>query len=345
MKKTMFLLFFLLIAIAGYHFFVQKMDVGMRRLYYEKILKPRVKPAPVIRYHDKLTLGIYRPELPMNFAVFFMMQDSLRARFNIISLYQSWGMGSDYDFNEEIMKEIARHGYTPMLTWEPWLSAFPEYKNQLVYRSLRKIADGDFDHYIIRYARSAVYFAHPMYLRFAHEMTNPWYGWAAKYNNKPKDYRDAWNHVVHIFRMEGAGNVAFVWTPYSVADTAFYPGDSSVDAIGIDVFNYGTSQPGGIWKDFYSVCKPMYDAYKKIHKPFILAEVGTTTAGGSRKDWYKEMFHELAIGTFPNIASVVFFDNPSGRSPDGLYVDLRLSADSSVYAAIKDNVQLLVNTK
>jgi hypothetical protein len=57
------------------------------------------------------------------------------------------------------------------------------------------------------------------------------------------------------------------------------------------------------------------------------------------------MFHELAIGTFPNIASVVFFDNPSGRSPDGLYVDLRLSADSSVYAAIKDNVQLLVNTK
>ena len=174
----------------------------------------------------------------------------------------------------------------------------------------------------------------PILLRLAHEPTNPLYGWASTYDNSAADYRQFWAHVRRIFRDEGARNVLFVWTPFGLADQDWFPERAQVDWIGFDLFNYGGLSEQGTWLDFYTLAKLFRDAYKDLGPPLMIAEVATSSSGGNKSDWVRDMFRELAGNDFPDIRAVVLFDQPNGQTATGLPIDWSLAEVDGLFSTL-----------
>jgi beta-mannanase len=202
-------------------------------------------------------------------------------------------------------------------------------------RALRLIADGAVDGYIRRWAHEAVRSGRPLLLRPGHEATNPAYAWGPSAGNTASDYRRFWQHVRQIFRDEGARNVSFVWTPFSAQDREWFPGLEAVDWIGFDIFNFGGLAQEGIWFDFHSLTKPFYDAYAPLGLPLMITEVGSSSVGGNKADWLREMFHDVAHGSFPALRALVLFDQPSGHTVGGLPVDWSVGEVASALDGVR----------
>jgi hypothetical protein len=323
-----------------YHFGTRTFNVMVRSLYFELVTKKLVKNKTVLTESEYFSLGLYRPEIPYDFTSLFEIEDSLKVNISIVSFYQAWGDGDEHAFPLEICRNLDKGGYVPLITWEPWIVAFNGFTDSKPDSSLRYIINGRFDYYIREWARNAVRFGKPLYVRPGHEMTNGWYSWSSAHKNSPEMFRQFWIHVHTIFTEEKADNVAFVWNPYTSADTLFYPGNDYVDWVGLDIFNYGTYSVEGIWMDFYNVTKIFYDQVKMYNKPILIAETGTVGAGGNKAVWFRDMFHYLAVDNFPLIKGLVLFDTPNSKTPTGIPVDLSMSSDSTVYSLIKQNRSL-----
>lgn len=329
----------LIIAVAGallavYAFGVRQLDLLGRRLFFEYIVKNTAVDDDPLRESGECLLGLYRPELPYEFSRAMAVEESLEVDLKIISFYQAWGDGDEHSFNIEVYTNLYKGGYIPMITWEPWLVAFDQFAGKQPDSSLDIIASGAVDKYIREWARNATRFGKPFFIRPGHEMSNAWYTWSLAHGNTPEMFKAFWRHVHTIFREEGARNAAFVWNPFVPGDTVYYPGDEYVDWIGLDIFNFGSLAENGRWTDFYTVTKILYDAVKRYEKPVILAEVGCVQAGGNKPNWYRDMFHSLAVGNFPLVKAVVLFDTPKGKTPTGLIADLGVSSNSNVFGAI-----------
>lgn len=327
-------LFALLIA-GLYRFAVPRVEAFALAAWHDQVVKRLVVPKETLA-EPAFQLGLYRPELPYHFRTLFAMEDSLESRISIVSWYQAWGDGKAHALSRDVLENVARGGYVPMITWEPWVSAFDAYRGGTPDSSLALVAAGTFDSYIRAWAREAVRFGKPMFLRYAHEFSNPWYSWSGAYGNGPGTFIRAWRRVHGIFAEEGARNVAFVWNPFQAGDTLYYPGDDVVDWVGIDVFNFGPVVENGWWLDFSSLMQGMYRPMSRYGKPIMVAETGSVSEGGSKREWYRDMFRHLAAGGFPGVKALVIFDNPSSKAPNGLQADLSMTADSTVYGMVKE---------
>ena len=328
---------YLLLILVLYVIAVPIVERIVKRFYYEQVVKRMVVSKETLLQRQPFYLGIYRPELPYHFDKLFQVEDSLGAAITILSFYQAWGDGEEHRLNPEVLANIAKGGYVPMITWEPWISAFEKYRGQARDSSLLLVARGEFDGYVREWAREAVRFGKPIFLRYAHEFSNPWYAWSGRYGNDSAVFREAWKHVHGIFREEGARNVAFVWNPYQASDTSYYPGDAYVDWIGLDVFNFGPVVENGFFLDFFSILHGTYGVMQAYGKPILLAETGSVSAGGDKNLWYRDMFRSLAQGNFPRVKGLVVFDNPVGKAPNGLAIDLAMTSDSTVYAGLRES--------
>jgi hypothetical protein len=91
----------------------------------------------------------------------------------------------------------------------------------------------------------------------------------------PADYREAYRHVVAVFRTTAAHNVVWIFNlkSPSFADLAdaYYPGDDAVDWIGASVYNFGIAS-GGRWVSFADLITD-YLVWATPHgKPMIITE-------------------------------------------------------------------------
>ena len=78
-------------------------------------------------------------------------------------------------------------------------------------------------------------FGQPLFIRFGHEMNDPYrYSWGPQ-NNTPEDFIAAWKHMVDYFKAEGVDNVIWVWSPHIAYGLfeEYYPGDDYVDWVGV----------------------------------------------------------------------------------------------------------------
>lgn len=272
-----------------------------------------------------LWIGATRPELPQSLYGMYELEQIVPGGMSLVSFYQAWGDGELHQFPLEAVSNMHKAGFLPMITWEPWLSAFDAYHGVEPKASLAMIASGIFDSYIQAWARDAVRHGKPILVRLAHESTNPQYPWASEHGNTAQDYKSFWKHVRNIFRREGARNVLFVWTPYALDEREYYPGDEQVDWIGLDLFNYGSHSVQGTWIDFYSLAKLYVDQYRSLGKPLFAAEVASTSAGGNKADWLRDMLRSLCNRELPELRALVLFDIASGTTPNGLPIDWSLA--------------------
>ena len=229
------------------------------------------------------------------------------------TLYGSYySFADDSDFNTAWASALRAQGVQPMVTWEPWNPAVGS-ANQATY-SLANIIAGNFDAYITRWATEIKAWSQPLWLRFAHEMNGNWYPWSAEVNGNTADqYVAAWRHVHDIFQRVGATNVTWVWTPNVIMGAtptlaSLYPGDAYVDVIGMDGYNWGTSQSwGSAWQTPSQVFGPTLSALEQISsRPVIIGETASTEIGGNKATWINQFFAFLAAQ--PRIRAFVWFN-------------------------------------
>jgi hypothetical protein len=92
--------------------------------------------------------------------------------------------------------------------------------------------------------------------------------------------------------------------PYTMAD--YYPGDDLVDFVGVSAYNFGSLVD--FWTPVAWAVTAAIDEARTFapDKPFVLAQVGSSTAGGDRDAWLREMFR--VSGRDPNVVGLVYFN-------------------------------------
>jgi hypothetical protein len=207
------------------------------------------------------------------------------------------------------LNAVANRGSIPEIDWEPWDSTKALYVRQPRY-SLKHIIDGSFDAYIRQWARTLAAFGRPIRLRFAQEMNGNWYPWSERSNgNRPGEYVRTWRHVHRIFDAAHASNVRWVWNPAAVTiSPELYPGNHSVDIVGLIAFNGGAQLRYLGWRSPQRILGRSLAALAKIapHKSIELSEIGVAEQGGNKAQWITELFKMLKA--YPNIRALVWYD-------------------------------------
>ena len=256
------------------------------------------------------------------------LERRLERRISIVLWYQHWA-GWGPEPNTEWLANVSGSGRTPLLTWEPWAPGGPE---QPAF-ALRRIAGGEFDAYVKRWARALAGYGRPVYLRPMHEMNGNWYPWGGAVNgNTASDYVAAWRRMWRIFERAGARNVRWVWSPLVddvPASSAnrferYYPGSQFVDVLALDGYNWGGDFPAyGGWRSFDSVFLGAYARIARLGpQPVWIAETASAPEGGDKAAWVRDMFSSAAI-RYPRLQAIVWFDVDKERdwratSPDGV---------------------------
>ncbi len=279
---------------------------------------PSSPPAPAVRavhYPAPIganlvhSFGVAVPGLPTDLSALNAFEGMVGRKVSIVSYYQDFASGPDFDARSATA--IWDAGATPMLAWEPEDGAGPVTK-QPGY-SLASIINGAHDALIGRWATEIAGWGKPILLRFAPEMNGNWNPWSPGVNgNLAGQYVLAWRHVHDVFARAGATNVIWVWDPMvdftgSTPLAALYPGDAYVDVVGLDGYNWGTSQS---WSDWQSPAQifaaTLTDVRKLTTRPILLCEVGSSEDGGNKAAWINQFFAFLSAT--PAIEGFVWFE-------------------------------------
>ena len=308
-------------------FFSSKQSKAMRdarqtsRSDYLAPLKPTLNSVTALRHPDRILFGIYDGGFPNTFAGMEQVETAVQYKFPIISFYSAWGDKPTQQFPVRMAETIHSMGSVPMITWEPWVVDFDERVRtnlkplaEREYGSLASIARGDYDFYVVPWAKAAAEYRKPLLLRFAHEMNDPYrYPWGPQNGNRPEDFIAAWKHVHLIFQKMGAANVLWVWSPHISMPwfEYYYPGDEYVDWIGTGVLNYGDIASWSRWWSFHQVLEKAYPTLLRIGKPIIISEFGTLASGGDMVEWYRQAFYHVTHTYSRGVRAIVFFNQPN----------------------------------
>lgn len=320
-RKFVWIIAYLIIVFVGYLFLFKPSTVVAKNIFIEKVLTQFIESKSKLLLPEK-QLGMYRPELPFSLRGVHTTQKQINTKMSLVSFYQTWGGYSDSEFKLEVMKNIYNAGYTPVVTWEPWTTKFSK-KDTIWENSCQRIYSGKYDSYIRIFAQEAVKFGKPFFIRPFHEFSNYAYQWSSHYGNSIEDIKKAWIHVYNIFQDVGATNASFVWTPYSIADMAYYPGDDYVDWIGLDLFNFGTFNQENRWYSFQEIYKPWKEVLAENTKPVLITEMGSVKIGGDHAKWYEEAFEYWVDEN--KIKAIILFDHPAHRLNENEQVDLGIN--------------------
>ncbi len=236
-------------------------------------------------------LSSYKRKLPLNIKVF--------------NFYLAWSGADHFDDSEKLLstlQDISNSNAIASITWEPEI--YDNGNKKAVY--YKDILDGKYDNYIIEFADTIKSFEKVVFLRFMHEMNLNTYHWGVEesnYNeNYPKIYKSIYRYVANIFKRNSIDNVIWIFCPNctSVPNEPwnnlinYYPGDRYVDVLGMDGYNWGTTQTlekdgwNSQWQSFSSIFLQTFIELRKIapSKSIIVCE--TASVEDKRDRWIEE---------------------------------------------------------
>lgn len=307
-------------------------------------LAPIARDAERLRQPPRLLLGAYDSGIPGTLQGVLDLEDSLHTTFAVVQMYAAWGDGAVHQFPLGVLSAIRELGSIPLVTWEPWLTAFESRRHPHLplpadrdQHGLGRVAAGDYDFYIDQWAREAARFGSPILVRLGHEMNDAYrYPWGPQHNTK-EEYIDAWQHVVTRFRAAGATNVLWVWSPHVAYQywELYYPGSEYVDWVATGVLNFGPIAQWSQWWTFDEIFGTHYDRLAGFGKPIMVAEFGSLAVGGDRAEWYGRALRDIPA-RYPQVRSVVFFNVPADQTVTYQKVDWTVTSDSATMAAARD---------
>ena len=262
------------------------------------------QPAAV----DQRVVGLAVAGAPSDLSEVLSISSRTGAAIDQVTFYAAWSNGGDFPAADA--SRIAATGAVPELTWEPWNPTAG--LDQPAY-ALDAIAAGAHDAYLNRWAKQVKTWGGPLVIRFAHEMNGNWYPWSEGVNgNGPGDHAAAWRHVVDLFRRAKVSNVTWTWAanvpfPGSTPLASLYPGDAYVGRVGLDGYNWGTTQPWSSWQSFGDVFGPGVAELRSIStRPIHISETGAPeAAGGDKAAWITDMWAWL--DAHPKVRGLTWF--------------------------------------
>jgi hypothetical protein len=318
----------------------QRTDTRRSRI---KWFEPYLSNAEMLQHPRPILLGVYDNKSVDNFNSTFDLENALGVTFPLIHIYTAWGSKAEEAFPHDRIQAIYELGSVPVITWEPWLSDFdgekipglrkPEERDK---GGMADIAKGKYDTYIREWATEAKGMKNVMFIRVGHEMNDPYrYPWGPQ-NNKAKDFVAAWRHIHRIFTTVGATNLLWIWSPhpsYGWFD-AFYPGDSYVDWVGLNILNYGSVASWSKWWTFDEIFGTHYKELSKFGKPIMITEFGCLAVGGDRNKWFADALGDLPV-KYPTVKSVLFFHFSADRTTTEQTLDWTIRHDSMALVTIR----------
>jgi mannan endo-1,4-beta-mannosidase len=256
-------------------------------------------PSPHPPVHSSLPpasdsyLGVFEPGAPPSYRPIEEFANAAGKEPNLIGYYSGWAQSFDTSF----AKMVYRHGLIPFVQIDP------------MYASVAAIAQGDYDGYLRLYADAVRDFGHQVVIGFGHEMNGWWYSWGYG-KTPPSTFVAAWQHIVTVFRGEGADNVTWLWTVQADEKgtgpiRSWWPGPNYVTWVGIDGYYL---HPTDTFKSVFVNTINQVDQF--TNKPILLSETAVTP----RADQFANI-HNLFQGMSQyRTLGLVWFDVPQSGS-------------------------------
>ena len=267
----------------------------------------------------------------------------------------AWGYFSNHwlrgriRFPTKAVDAIWQHGSMPFVRMMPW-SRQVQGEADPIFR-MADIAGGRWDAEIAQWADDARRSGIPIMVDFGPEMNGEWFPWNGAYAGElagAHAYRNAFRHVVTLFRQRGATNVSFAFHIDAEGEPAqawndpkqYYPGNAYVDWVGASV--YGADTPAYEWTPFSTGLAVAIVRLRSVArgKPFAVFEWGVVEAPakGDKARWIDNAFRALAEQRFAAVRAVSWWDE-RWENDDGSWSDLRIDSSPGALAAYRRGIE------
>jgi len=276
----------------------------------------------------------------------------------IVWSYISWNWADGIKFPSEACHALNDEGIAPLVGIMPW-STLKQGEPESVY-TLDRILNGDFDAELTRCAEEAHNLGFPIMAEFGPEVNGSWFPWNGAWNGRgengygdaetpdgPERFRDAYRHVVDIFRRHGAADVSWVFhiaaagAPKETWNSAsfYYPGDDWIDWIGASV--YGVPDDRGKVTPFSDIMKHLYPGMSALSatKPLAILEMGVAEYPG-KPEWITGALGAVSSGKYPRIKAVGWWNKIN--KPDGTPSMLEINSSAASLEAYREGVRTFV---
>jgi beta-mannanase len=163
------------------------------------------------------------------------------------------------------------------------------------------------------------------------------------YPDGPERFRDAYRHLVTLFREEGATNVTWFFHADSYRQSEpwnqlhwYYPGDAYVDWVGIsDYGSLASNQPIIGFSEKLAYSHVYADLAGLSRRPMGIVEMGVVdNATHAKPQWIRDAFAALRARRFPRLRAAVWWHTNS--PPNDTRIDSSPAALAAFRAAIAD---------
>lgn len=224
------------------------------------------------------------------------------------------GMSLVGTFHQLWESENGWEGNTEWLLEQAWSAQATPVANVEVMVPAAEIAAGVHDMAIIQWAMRVKTWiekgeGRSLLIAPLQEMNGDW----VPYGMDPEGFKASYRRFIEIFqsvridetkvRWVFAPNAWSVW-PYRTTD--YYPGDDVVDFVGVSVYNFGSL--AGRWTNVFDSGLGALNEIRGFapHKPYLITQVGSSTAGGDRDAWLRDLFGVAAAD--PNVVGLMYFN-------------------------------------
>jgi hypothetical protein len=245
------------------------------------------------------------------------LESKVGRKFAVFQEYHDFSTSSNGQIPNSSDLSLMNGGRILLATWQPRVySAGTNY-------SWSQIASGSLDTSVIipQAQRIKALGSTKLFLAFDAEMDDPSTHSASAYGT-PDQYVSAYRHIHDVFTAQGATNVVWVWTPtgysgYYSTLSQFYPGDSYVDWMGYDPYNFYSCGGRTTWNTPATVLSTYYNwvgagslGAGAATKPMMLGEYGSHDDPNNstrNEQWYESV--PSAVAGLPRLKALSEFDS------------------------------------
>ncbi len=277
---------------------------------------------PILETQKKLMWGAEFPNWePTEIAKF---ETLVEKPIDIYATFVHWG--NERDFPLLYKDTVAAKGKTLLIYWEAKdYNIDSPNQPQFNYDS---ILSGRWDSYFTQFAKDAKTYGGTVILAPFNEANDNSGPWGGQINgNTIEKHKSAFAYVKNFFN--DTPNVKFAWAMNNVSSPQtqenaienYYPGDSAVDYIGVDGFNFGNP-----WQNWDQVFGNTLIKLSRYNKPILITSTGSAS-GPDKPEWIRNGFG-VEIKKYPLVIGWVWFNEQKEK-------DWRVNSDEASLAAFK----------
>lgn len=133
----------------------------------------------------------------------------------------------------------------------------------------------------------------PVVLRLFHEMNGDWFWWGTKAYGGSTSYKKMFQLAVNYIK-DRTNYVLLAWSPNYTWTTTYYPGNSYVDIIGLDLYDQGTTYLKPSLSTMVNQLSLMTDYAKLNNKVPVFSETGNRIGSADKyPDWWLNVYNSI----------------------------------------------------